>query len=98
MTARDDYPMLAKVAERWSTPEYGTELSRGARRDRPATAVHERRTRRDRNVTHIVATPGARHSLCGVRDPLPRVWVPFVAMHVRQRGMVVCPDCANPPR
>jgi hypothetical protein len=27
MTARDNYPMLAKVAERWSTPEYGTELS-----------------------------------------------------------------------
>jgi hypothetical protein len=44
-------------------------------------------------MTHIVATPGDRRSLCGERDPWPRVWKPFVAMHVRGHGMVPCPEC-----
>lgn len=43
--------------------------------------------------THIVANPGDRESLCGIRKPLPIVWAPFVERHVEGYGMAVCSEC-----
>jgi hypothetical protein len=45
--------------------------------------------------THVIANPGDKRSLCGVKKPLPRVWVRFVDAHVEGHGMVVCPECAS---
>lgn len=44
--------------------------------------------------THIVANPGDRRSMCGIKDPMPVVWVEFVDAHVRGYGMAVCEQCA----
>lgn len=44
--------------------------------------------------SHVIANPGDRRSLCGVKDPLPVTWAPFVAAHVRGHGMLVCAECA----
>jgi hypothetical protein len=45
--------------------------------------------------THLDLSPGDRHSVCGLRDPLPRVWVLYAAGHVKGHGMIVCPRCAE---
>lgn len=45
--------------------------------------------------THIVAKPGDRRSLCGLRDALPVVWVEAVDAHVRGWQMVICAECAR---
>ena len=44
--------------------------------------------------THLLANVGDRNALCGVKDPLPFVWEPFVQAHVKGHNMVVCADCA----
>lgn len=43
--------------------------------------------------THIVAAPGDKRSLCGIKDSLPRVWAAFVQAHIDGRNMLVCPEC-----
>jgi hypothetical protein len=43
--------------------------------------------------THVIALPSDRHSLCGVKDPLPVVALRFVDAHIRGHGMVVCREC-----
>lgn len=52
----------------------------------------------DSRPTHIIDTPGAKHTRCGKvalhRDGLPHVWAPFVQAHINGYGMTVCPDCA----
>lgn len=45
--------------------------------------------------THIVAEPGDRHSLCGAKNPMPRVAAAHVQAHVDGYGMVVCTECAE---
>lgn len=43
--------------------------------------------------THLVAEPGASKALCGVKDPLPRVWARWAQAHIDGHGMPVCPAC-----
>ena len=43
--------------------------------------------------THVLAEPGNRKSLCGIKDPLPVIGAAHVAAHVAGYGMVVCSDC-----
>jgi hypothetical protein len=43
---------------------------------------------------HVIAVPGDRHSLCGIKEPVPVVAAEFVAMHVAGWGMHVCVACA----
>lgn len=45
--------------------------------------------------THIVARAGDKRSLCGIADPLPVVWAPYVQSHIDGHGMTLCPQCAN---
>lgn len=45
--------------------------------------------------THVIATPGDRRSLCGVKDPLPLICAPFVQAHVDGYGLLVCDACAT---
>jgi hypothetical protein len=49
----------------------------------------------DEAPTHVLAQPGDRRSLCGAKDPLPRVAAAFVSMHINGWGMKVCPGCAQ---
>lgn len=49
---------------------------------------------RPRNATHIIAMPGDRRTLCGIKDAVPHVWAKFVQAHVDGWAMPVCPDCA----
>lgn len=42
---------------------------------------------------HVLAHWADSRSLCGLKDPLPRIWSPFVAAHVAGYGMVVCEKC-----
>lgn len=44
--------------------------------------------------THVVAQPGDRKSLCGIRDALPVVAAKAVDAHVRGYAMLVCSECA----
>jgi len=44
---------------------------------------------------HVLAHYADRHSLCGVKDPLPLILAKFVQDHVEGHGMVVCPACAE---
>jgi hypothetical protein len=44
--------------------------------------------------THLDLEPGDRHSVCGLKDPLPRVWVRYASAHVKGHGMRVCTACA----
>jgi hypothetical protein len=45
--------------------------------------------------THVIATPGDRRSLCGIKDPLPLICAPFVQRHVDGYGLLVCDACAT---
>jgi hypothetical protein len=45
--------------------------------------------------THIVDHPGDRKSRCGLKDPLPVIYAPFVQRHVDGYGMTVCVECAK---
>jgi hypothetical protein len=45
--------------------------------------------------THIVASAGDRHSLCGITDPLPLICAPHVQAHVDGYGLLVCDACAT---
>lgn len=49
---------------------------------------------KDPGPAHIVDQPGDRFSRCGVKDPLPVVWAPFVQKHIDGYGMAVCDQCA----
>jgi hypothetical protein len=45
--------------------------------------------------THLVAEPGDLYALCGVRDPLPVLWVGGLAAHLAARpSFTVCGACA----
>lgn len=46
------------------------------------------------SAAHLVASGGARFSLCGVKDPVPVVAVAYVDRHVAGYGLVVCEVCA----
>lgn len=48
-----------------------------------------------REPTHVVERVGDPRSMCGVKDPLPVIWAPFVQRHVDGYGMVLCPACAE---
>jgi hypothetical protein len=58
----------------------------------------ERKPPPDRTPTHV-HDRGAKTTRCGIsmksKDRLPYVGAEFVAMHVKGRGMVVCPRCAE---
>ena len=45
--------------------------------------------------THIIDHPADRRSRCGIKDPLPVIWAPYVQAHVDGYGMTVCADCAE---
>lgn len=45
--------------------------------------------------THIIDEPGDRHARCGMKDPSPVVWAPYVQAHVDGWAMTVCPDCTE---
>jgi hypothetical protein len=49
----------------------------------------------DKRPCHVIAAPGDRRSLCGVKDPLPRVWARYVQAHIDGHQMLVCPECAT---
>ena len=49
----------------------------------------------DSRPTHIVGKPDDRRSRCGIKDPLPVIWAPFVSAHVEGYGLTLCPDCAR---
>jgi len=48
----------------------------------------------DKRPTHIVDDPGDRYSRCGVKDPLPVCFSPFVQRHIDGYDMPVCEECA----
>lgn len=41
--------------------------------------------------THIVAAPGDRKSLCGIKKPMPVVWLPFASKHRYEHAR--CVEC-----
>lgn len=43
--------------------------------------------------THLIARPGDRRSLCGVKDPLPVMWARWVGEHQARYEFVVCAEC-----
>lgn len=43
--------------------------------------------------THLVARPADRKSMCGIKHPVPSVWVFWAGAHVNGHGMTVCPAC-----
>ena len=43
---------------------------------------------------HLLAVAGDRRSLCGLKDPLPRVLVRHAPAHMAGYGMEVCDNCA----
>lgn len=45
----------------------------------------------DARPLHLVASPGDRRSICGIKDPLPVCWERFAAVHARHRSP--CPAC-----
>lgn len=49
--------------------------------------------------THVVAEPGAKRTLCGIkaseREALPIVAAQHVGAHIRGHGMTVCDACAQ---
>ena len=45
---------------------------------------------------HVIADPGDRVSLCGIRNPAPVVAARHVEAHRRGRDIVVCPACIPP--
>lgn len=49
----------------------------------------------DKDPTHIVDQPGDKRSRCGIKNPTPVVWAPFVQAHVDGWGMQVCEECAG---
>lgn len=42
-------------------------------------------------LTHLVDEPGAKYSLCKVRDPMPRMWKVSAPAH--KRPMARCRPC-----
>jgi len=50
-----------------------------------------RRLSDDVRPLHLVAAPGDRRSICGIKDPLPVCWARFALVHRRHRPP--CPTC-----
>lgn len=42
---------------------------------------------------HIVAQPGDKKALCGIKDPLPRTWANAVQSHIDGHNPQWCHDC-----
>jgi hypothetical protein len=45
-------------------------------------------------ASHLVPFPAAKRSLCGVKDPLPKVLTRYAQAHIDGYGMKVCQLCS----